>query len=82
MIYTRTMPANAHRFYEQVTDDALHLPPVERSMLIEKLQNSLKEDKSLSQDWIDEVGSRAADIDSGRVILLDGDECMKAFHAI
>lgn len=76
------MPANAHRFYEQVTDDALHLPREERSQLIEMLKKSLQEDNSLSKEWIEEIHSRADDIDSGRVKLLDGDECMKAFHAI
>ena len=80
--YSQSMPANANRFYEQVRDDALHLPREERSMLIEKLQESLKEDNSLSQEWVDAIDNRAADIDSGRVTLLDGDECMRAFNAI
>lgn len=76
------MPANAYRFYEQVSDDALHLPREQRSMLIETLQKSLQENNTLSDEWIEAIDNRADEIDSGRVQLLDGDECMKAFDSI
>ena len=82
MNYTLIMPANAQRFYDRVEDDALHLPREDRSNLIERLQESLKEDTSLGKEWVDEIDQRADDIDSGRVQLLDGDECMRQFNAI
>lgn len=82
MTYIQTMPANAQRFYDRVENDALHLPREDRSNLIEKLQASLQEDTSLNSEWVDEIDKRADDIDSGRVNLLDGDECMRRFNAI
>ena len=82
MTYIQTMPANAQRLYDRVENDALHLPREDRSNLIEKLQASLQEDTSLNSEWVDEIDKRADDIDSGRVNLLDGDECMRRFNAI
>lgn len=82
MTYIQAMPANAQRFYDRVEDDALHLPREDRSILIERLQASLKEEVSLSSEWVTEIDKRAGDIDSGRVQLLDGDECMRRFNAI
>ncbi len=82
MAYIQTMPANAQRFYDRVEDDALHLSLEDRTSLIERLQASLKEETSLSSQWVTEIDKRADGIDSGRVQLLDGDECMRRFNAI
>ena len=39
-------------------------------------------DSELSDEWVAEVKSRADDIDSGRVKLIDGKEFMKRFRAV
>ena len=36
----------------------------------------------LSQEWREEIHSRADDIDSGRVKLVDGEDFMKRFNAV
>ena len=40
------------------------------------------DDSEVSQEWVAELNSRADDIDSGRVKLIDGEDFMRRLRAI
>jgi hypothetical protein len=40
------------------------------------------DDEEVSQEWLKELDSRADDIDSGRVQLIDGDDFLRRLRAV
>jgi hypothetical protein len=67
------------RSIQQLTDEVLSLPETFRSDLLEKLMASLAiEPNSQIQDhWLTEVKRRRADVASGSVTLIPGDEALE-----
>lgn len=60
---------------ENITEAALSLPYDERTILLEKLAESLgpRDDmESVSESWIKEIRRRVEEIKSGRAELVDG----------
>lgn len=59
---------------KKILDDALQLEPATRAFIAETLIDSLdlEQDYPVSQEWLEEIRRRAADIDSGKAALLDG----------
>jgi putative addiction module component (TIGR02574 family) len=58
---------------KRVLQDALELPPRERADLLEAIAASL-DGFELSPEWEDEIRRRVADLDSGRVEPLPGED--------
>ena len=58
---------------KKILDDALQLEPSTRAFLAEVLLESLDfdQDFEISQAWLEEIRRRCAEIDSGKVTLLD-----------
>ena len=70
---------------EQVLDAALHLPQTDRAFLVERLLESLDAESGfpLSEKWRKEISRRCAEIDSGEVELVSGEQVFKqAFKAL
>jgi len=59
---------------KKILDEALQLEPATRAFIAETLIDSLdlEQDYPVSQEWLEEIRRRAADIDSGKAALLDG----------
>ena len=58
---------------KKILDEALQLEPNARAFIAETLIDSLdlEQDYPVSQEWLEEIRRRAADIDSGKAALLD-----------
>ena len=64
------MPAKADP--EKILDEAIRLDPAARALVAETLIESLDQDFAVSQEWLEEIQRRCAEIDSGKATLLDG----------
>jgi putative addiction module component (TIGR02574 family) len=64
---------------EQITQQALALPPEEREKLAELLYLTLDHSSSeeIEQAWIEEAERRLDKIHNGTAVLLDGNEVMQ-----
>ncbi len=67
---------------EKMLDEALSLPSNMRAILIEKLIESLNLPKREDIDklWAEEAEKRIADVDSGRVKPISGEQVFKEIH--
>ncbi len=67
---------------EKMVDEALSLPSNMRAILIEKLIESLNLPKREDIDklWAEEAEKRIADVDSGRVKPISGEQVFKEIH--
>jgi len=67
---------------EKMVDEALSLPSNIRAILIEKLIESLNLPKREEIDklWAEEAEKRIADVDSGRVKPISGEQVFKEIH--
>ena len=64
---------------EQLTEEALALPTDERTLLVDRLTESLEtteEAKRTERLWIEECERRIADLRSGRVKEIPGEEVL------
>lgn len=66
--------------YKEIQDSALELDENYRAELAKKLIDSLDQqiDDNIEQAWIDEVKRRKAEIQSGKVTPISGEEVHKA----
>jgi putative addiction module component (TIGR02574 family) len=67
--------------YEQVKDDALHLPIEDRSRLASRLLESLDDDDDVSPEWKDELDRRLQEIDEGKAVMIPHAEVMASVRA-
>ncbi len=58
---------------KKILDDAMQLEPTARAFVAETLLESLDldQDFAVSQEWLEEIRRRSAEIDSGKATLLD-----------
>jgi len=58
---------------KKILEEALQLEPTTRAFIAETLLDSLdfEQDYPISQEWLEEIRHRCADIDSGKAELLD-----------
>ena len=61
---------------ETLEAEALKLPPSERSHLVERLLVSLDADTELEEEWSREADKREAELDSGAVQAVPGEQVM------
>ena len=66
---------------EALEAEVLKLAPSERSHLLERLIISLDEDAEVEETWTREADRREAEIDSGVVDAIPGDEMMERLRA-
>ena len=66
--------------YDQVKDEALHLPREDRSRLASRLLESLDRDDEISPEWLAEVRRRTKDIDEGRTKLISTEDVWKEIN--
>ena len=59
---------------KKILDKAMQLEPTARAFVAETLLESLDldQDFAVSQEWLEEIRRRCAEIDSGKAKLLDG----------
>ena len=59
---------------KKILDEAMQLEPSVRAFVAETLLESLDldQDFAVSQEWLEEIRRRRADIDNGKATLLDG----------
>ena len=59
---------------KKILDEAMQLDPTARAFVAETLLESLElnPDFAVSQEWLEEIRRRCAEIDSGKATLLDG----------
>ena len=59
---------------KKILDEAMQLDPTARAFVAETLLESLElnPDFAVSQEWLEEIRRRCAEIDSGEATLLDG----------
>lgn len=59
---------------KKILDEAMQLDPTARAFVAETLLESLEldQDFAVSQEWLEEIRRRCAEIDSGKATLLDG----------
>lgn len=59
---------------KKILDEAMQLEPTARAFVAETLLESLDLDQDfvVSQEWLEEIRRRCAEIDSGKTTLLDG----------
>ena len=59
---------------KKILDEAMQLDPIARAFVAETLLESLDldQDFAVSQEWLEEIRRRCAEIDSGKAQLLDG----------
>lgn len=59
---------------KKILDDAMQLEPTARAFVAETLLESLDldQDFAVSQEWLEEIRRRCAEIDCGKTTLLDG----------
>ena len=70
---------------KKLLSDVLELPPPMRALIVEKLIESLDEDKNvkLSEVWKKEIDKRCQELDDCQVTLVDSEIVFqKAFQAI
>ena len=69
---------NAHFSQQQLFDEIDVLPIDLKTKLVDKLISSLSPtDKLVDEQWLAEVKRRKADIESGAVSLVDGEEVFR-----
>jgi putative addiction module component (TIGR02574 family) len=66
---------------EVLEAEALKLTPSERSRLMERLLVSLDEDVEIEAAWAAEADRREAELDSGMVTPVSGDQMMERLRA-
>lgn len=66
---------------EALEAEVLKLPPSERSHLLERLIISLDEDAEVEEAWALEADRREAELDSGVVDAVAGDQMMERLRA-
>ena len=66
---------------EALEAEVLKLAPSERSHLLERLIVSLDEDVEVEEAWAREVDRREAELDSGAVNAVPGDQMMERLRA-
>lgn len=59
---------------KKILDEAMQLEPTARAFIAETLLESLdlEHDFPVSQEWLEEIRRRCAEIDSGKTTMLDG----------
>ena len=72
--------ASSAELYDQVKDEALHLPREDRSRLASRLLESLDRDDEISPEWLAEVRRRTKDIDEGRTKLISSEDAWKQIN--
>jgi len=77
------MAADAAAQADWLTELALALPPALREIVAHRIWESLHPDESLplDPDQLDEIQRRVAEMDAGRVKVLDGDEAVRSARA-
>lgn len=66
---------------ETIEAEALQLPPSDRSHLVERLLVSFDADKELEEAWAREADKREAELDSGTVDAVPGEQAMERLRA-
>jgi len=68
---------------QRIIDDAMQLDPSARALIAETLLESLDvgPDFEVSQAWLAEVRRRCAEIESGAVTLIPGDQALGELRA-
>ena len=66
---------------EVLEAEVLKLSPSERSRLLERLIVSLDEDVEIENAWTVEADRREAELDSGSVTAISGDQMMERLRA-
>ena len=66
---------------ETIEAEALKLPPSDRSHLVERLLVSFDADKELEEAWAREADKREAELDSGTVDAVPGEQAMERLRA-
>jgi putative addiction module component (TIGR02574 family) len=66
---------------EALEAEALKLPPSDRSHLVERLLVSLDADAELEEEWAREADRRVAELDSGAVEAVPGEQAMARLRA-
>lgn len=61
---------------KKILDEAMQLEPMTRAFIAETLLESLDldQDFTVSQEWLEEIRRRCAEIDNGKATLLDSAE--------
>jgi len=67
---------------EQVQSLALELPRAERARLAERLIASLDEDSEIEQAWLSEVRRRVAELRSGSVTPIPGEQVFEELKGL
>ncbi|MDZ4262498.1 MAG: addiction module protein [Pseudomonadota bacterium] len=67
---------NTNMNLEALEAEVLKLPPADRSHLLERLISSLDADAAIDTAWKQEAEHHQADIESGKVALVSGEEAM------
>jgi putative addiction module component (TIGR02574 family) len=62
--------------YEQVKDEAPHLPLEDRSRLASRLLESLDDEDDVGPEWKDEIDRRLQEIDEGKAVMIPHAEVM------
>ena len=66
---------------ETIEAEALQLPPSDRSHLVERLLVSFDADKELEEAWARAADKREAELDSGTVDAVPGEQAMERLRA-
>ena len=66
---------------ETIEAEALKLPPSDRSHLVERLLVSFDADKELEEAWARAADKREAELDSGTVDAVPGEQAMERLRA-
>ena len=62
--------------YEDLENEVLHLPLLDRSRLASRLLESLDDGEDVSEEWLSEIRRRAQSIDDGTAVLVPHDKVM------
>ena len=68
---------------QKIIEDAMRLDPNARALIVETLLESLEvgTDFEVSADWRAEIRRRCAEIDSGAVTMIPGDQALAQLRA-
>lgn len=66
---------------EVLEAEVLGLPAAERSRLLERLIASLDADPEIQKAWVQEAERRDADVDSGAVSLVQGEQVLSRLRS-
>ena len=68
---------------KKILEEALQLEPTTRALIAETLIDSLdvEQDYHISQEWLEEIRDRCAEIDSGKTKLINGDVVINELRA-